>query len=131
MNQKREAMNESLASQRMLPPACIVYIVLGGLPPSSATELKAFLIFLAVISSVTFPFTAALNALVIMAVKTKSRMRAIKSNILLACLATTDLMVGVIVQPMFTTLMITIARGEITTKACTLQNVFQFFTSVL
>ena len=32
-----------------------------------------------------------------MAVKTKSRLRAIMSNILLACLATTDLMVGVIV----------------------------------
>ena len=131
MNQKREAMNESFASQRMFPPGCTVYITLGGPPPSSATELKAFLIFLAVISIVTFPFTAALNVLVIMAVKTKSRMRAIKSNILLACLATTDLMVGVIVQPMFTALTITIVRGETTTKMCTLQFVFHFFTSVL
>ena len=131
MNQKREAMNESFASQRMFPPGCTVYITLGGPPPSSATELKALLIFLAVISIVTFPFTAAFNALVIMAVKTKSRMRAIKSNILLACLATTDLMVGVIVQPMFTALMITIVRGETTTKTCTLQKVTQFFTSVL
>ena len=124
-------MNENLPSQMMLPPGCTVYITLGGPPPSSATELKALLVFLAVISLITFPFTAALNALVIMAVKTKSRMRAIKSNILLASLATTDLMVGVIVQPMFTALMITIVRGQITTKTCTLQNVFQFFTSVL
>ena len=131
INHKREAMNESPPSQMMLPPGCTVYITLGGPPPSSATELKALLIFLAVISLIIFPFTAALNALVIMAVKTKSRMRAIKSNILLASLATTDLMVGVIVQPMFTALMITIVRGETTRKTCTLQNVFQFFTSVL
>ena len=124
-------MNESLASQRMVPPGCTVYITLGGPPPSSATELKALLIFLAVISFVTFPFTAALNALVIKAVKTKSRMRAIKSNILLACLATTDFMVGVILQPMFAALMIALVLGEITTKTCTWQKVVQFFTSVL
>ena len=124
-------MNESLPSQRMSPSGCIAYIILGGPPLSSATELKAFLIFLAVISIVIFPFTAALNAFVTMAVKTKSRMRAIKSNILLACLATTDLMVGMIVQPMFTALMITIVRVEITTKTCTLQKVAIFFTSVL
>ena len=40
-------------------------------------------------------------------------------------------MVGVIVQPMFTALMITVVRGETTTKTCTLQKVTQFFTSVL
>ena len=124
-------MNESLPSQRMLPSACTVYIILGGPPPSSATELKAFLIFLALISIVTFPFTAALNALVIMAIKTKSRIRAIKSNILLACLATTDLMVGVIVQPMFTVVMITIVRGETTTKTCTLHKIALLLTTGL
>ena len=85
--------------------------MLGGTLPPSATEVKALLIFRAVISIVTFPCTAALNALVIMAVKTKSRMRAIKANILLASLTSTDMMVGVIVQPMFTALMISIVRG--------------------
>ena len=124
-------MNDSLPSQRMSPPGCTVYIILGGPPPSCATELKAFLIFLAVINIVTFPFTAALNAFVIMAVKTISRIRAIKCNILLGCLATTDLMVGVIVQPMFTALMITIVRRDITTKTCTIQKVVQFLTSIL
>ena len=58
-------------------------------------------------------------------------MRANKSCILLASLPTTDLMVGVIVQPMFTALMTTIVRGETTTKTCTLQKVTQFFMSVL
>ena len=40
-------------------------------------------------------------------------------------------MVGVIVQPLFTALMIAIVRGETATKTCTLQKVAQFFTSVL
>ena len=95
VNKKGEAMNES---RGVLPPGCTLYIALGGPPPSDAPELKVLLIFLAAISIVTFPFTAVLNALVIVAVKTKSRMRNIKSNILIASLATTDLMVGVIVQ---------------------------------
>ena len=118
-------MNRSLPSDG-LPLRCGVFHLLGGPLPSSATEVKALIIFLAVISIVTLPFTAALNALVIMAVKTKSRMRAIKSNILLACLATTDLMVGVIVQPIFISLMITIVREEITTTSCVLQTFTQF-----
>ena len=58
-------------------------------------------------------------------------MRAIKSNILLACLATTDLMVGVIVQPMFIASVIIIVQGKITTRSCALQNMTQLFTSVL
>ena len=124
-------MNESRLILEVIPPKCSIYILLGGALPSSATEVKALLIFLAVISIVTFPLTAALNVLVIMATKTNSQMRANKSCILLACLATTDLMVGVIVQPMFTALMVTIVRGEATTKTCTLQRVAQFFTSVL
>ena len=124
-------MNESQPSHEMIPPECALYILVGGFLPSSATEVKAVLIFLAVINIVTFPFTAALNTLVIIAVKTKSRLRAHKSNILLACLATTDLMVGVIVQPMFAALMITIALGETTTESCALQNLTPIFTSVL
>ena len=64
-----------------LPLRCGVLYLLGGSLPSSATEVKALLIFLTAISIVTLPFTATLNALVIMAVKTKSRTRVIKTNI--------------------------------------------------
>ena len=66
-----------------------------------------------------------------MAVKTKSRIRAIKTNIRLACLATTDLMVGVIVPPIFISLMITIVGEEITTTSCVLQTFTKFVKSVL
>ncbi len=97
----------------------------------SVSEAKAVLIFLAVINIVTFPVTAALNALVIIAVKTKARLRANKSNILLACLATTDLMVGVIVQPMFAAFMITIVLDDTSTGSGALQNLTAILTSVL
>ncbi|XP_078361556.1 uncharacterized protein LOC144645909 [Oculina patagonica] len=121
----------SQPGQEMIPPACSLYISLGGMLPPSATEARAFLIFLAVINIVTSPFTAALNALVIMAVKTKARLRANKPNILLACLATTDLMVGVIVQPLFAALLITVALGETTAGSCALQNVTTYVSMIL
>ncbi|XP_078361640.1 adenosine receptor A2b-like [Oculina patagonica] len=125
-------MNASQPNHEMIPHRCGVYSLLGGKLPPSATEAKAVLIFLAVINIVTFPVTAALNALVIIAVKTKSRLRANKSNILLACLAINDLMVGVIVQPMFAAFMITIVLGaEASTGSCALQNISHFFTSFL
>ena len=47
----------------------------------------------------TFPFAILLNSLVIVAVKTKRHLRT-KSNFSLACLATTDFAVGLIVQPL-------------------------------
>lgn len=59
---------------------------------------KAGLIFITIILVITFPFTVILNALVIIAVKMKPRVRARKSNILLALLALTDFMVGAFVQ---------------------------------
>ena len=124
-------MNRSYPNHETMPPGCGIYILLGGTLPPSATEAKAVLIFIAVINIVTFPFTAALNTLVITAVKTKSRLRANKPNILLACLATTDLMVGVIVQPMYAALMITIALGEKSTGSCALQNLTHVLRSVL
>ena len=124
-------MNESQPSNDPFPPTCGIYILLGGMLPPSATEAKAVLIFLAVILIGTSPFTAALNALVIIAVKTKSRLRAHKSNILLACLAMTDLIVGMLVQPLFAALMITMVLGEKTTESCALQTLTQLFGSLL
>ena len=124
-------MNGSQPNHEVVPPECVIYVTLGGLLPPSATEAKALLIFLAVINIITSPFTVALNALVTIAAKMKSRLRAHKSNILLACLATTDLMVGVIVQPMFAALIITMVLGETTTGSCALQVITPLFASLL
>ena len=124
-------MNSSQAIHEIIPPECVIYITLGGKLPSSAVEAKAVLIFLIIINIVTSPFTATFNSLVIMAVRTKTWLRANKSNILLACLAVTDLAVGVIVQPMFIAVLITVVLGETTRRSCALQAATQLMSSVL
>ena len=52
-----------------------------------------------IINSITCPFTVVLNVLVIMAVKRRPRLQSY-SNILLACLAATDAVNGLLVQPL-------------------------------
>ena len=72
----------------------------------------AFLIFLIIFNIITFPITAVLNSLVMISVKAKSRLRAHKSNILLAFLALTDFTVGILVQPAFAALLIMLLLDE-------------------
>ena len=63
---------------------------------------QAFLIFLIAVNILIFPLTAVLNALVMISVKMKSRLRNHKSNVLLALLALIDFSVGILAQPSFT-----------------------------
>ena len=90
-------MNSSYTS----PPGCEADLLFGARLQQHSPVATAALIFLIIIHILTFPFTAVLNALVMIAVKVKSRLRAHKSNILLALLASTDFTVGVIIQPAF------------------------------
>ncbi|XP_078377708.1 melanocortin receptor 4-like [Oculina patagonica] len=53
-----------------------------------------------VINGISCPFTVLLNVLVIMAVKRRPRLQS-NTNILLACLALTDVLTGLTVQPSF------------------------------
>ena len=53
-----------------------------------------------IINCITCPFTVLLNVLVIMAVKRRPRLQSY-TNILLACLAATDVLTGLAVQPSF------------------------------
>ena len=62
-------------------------------------ELRAVFIFRFVANSISCPFVILLNILVMVAVKTNRRLRT-KSNVSLACLATTDFVVGLVVQPL-------------------------------
>ena len=57
-------------------------------------------IIIIIINTITFPFTVLLNLLVIKAVKTTPRLQT-NSNILLACLAVTDALTGLLCQPLF------------------------------
>ena len=75
-------------------------------------DLRAIFIVRIVVSALTCPLIIVLNILVIVAVKTKPQLRT-KSNIALACLATTDLVVGLVLQPLQMASDISILRGDI------------------
>ena len=68
--------------------------------------------------------TILLNLLVMIAVKTKVHLQSM-SNIALACLASTDLMVGSVGQPLLITVMVNLLKT--TAKACSLQTAVKFF----
>ena len=57
-------------------------------------------IIIIIINTISFPCAVLLNVLVIKAVKTTPRLRT-NSNILLACLAVTDALTGLLCQPLF------------------------------
>ena len=57
-------------------------------------------IIIIIINTISFPCAVLLNVLVIKAVKTAPRLRT-NSNILLACLAVTDALTGLLCQPLF------------------------------
>ena len=68
-------------------------------PERLSPELRAVFIFRIAVNAISCPFVILLNILVMVAVKTNRRLRT-KSNVSLACLATTDLVVGLVVQPL-------------------------------
>ena len=76
-----------------------------------SSEVYCWLVFITVISIITCPVTTVLNALIIVAVKTKNQVRA-KSNIALACLSSTDAVMGVIGLPLFSSWLIVELQGN-------------------
>ena len=75
-------------------------------------DLGAVFITRIVVNALTCPLIIVLNILVMAAVKTKQQLRT-KSNIALACLATTDLVVGLVLQPLQIASDISLLRGDI------------------
>ena len=88
-------------STELMQHECQFYVILGGRLEKRSLFVRVCLILNIVINIFTFPFTAVLNALVIIAVKTKRRLRAYKSNIAIALLATTDFVAGSFAQLVF------------------------------
>ena len=70
-----------------------------GADSRNVPEEVSFIITI-IINIISCPFTVLLNVLVIMAVKRRPRLQT-NTNILLACLAATDVLTGCIVQPSF------------------------------
>ena len=75
-----------------------------------STQAQISLIINIIINIVTCPFTVLLNALVIIAVKTRPTLQSY-ANILLACLAATDAVSGVLAQPSFILYMMLLLLG--------------------
>lgn len=112
-------MNSSTSS------GCEFYALLGGKPDLLSAATKATLLSTVVVNSVTFPFTILLNILVVIVVKTKARLQS-KSNLLLACLAVTDVLVGIIVQPLNVATVITMLQDDTAdAEYCWLQKLTQ------
>ena len=86
-------------------------------------NLFGLLITAAIINSIVWPFTVFLNVLVVLVVKTIRRLQT-PSNVLLACLAVTDLMVGLVVQPLYLIITVLLPQGKGFDEFCTLSDAF-------
>ena len=80
-------------------------------------EAYGWLVFITVISLITCPITTGLNILIIIAVKTKYRVKT-KSNIALAILSSTDTVMGVTGQPLFISWVIAELQGNTSSTYC-------------
>ena len=121
-------MNSSHQIQNDFPVNCVVYSLIGGKPDHLSDLAYAILVALIVIHATTCPFAILLNMLVMIAVKTKPRLQNM-SNIALACLASTDVMVGLVVQPFLTALMVDLIQGKTTADVCSVQIATGYFIS--
>ena len=99
---------------------CGIYVFLGGNPDQTNNESYGVLVVLMVPSIITSPVTTFLNALVIIAVKTKSRLQAMP-NTIIGCLAVTDGLMGMIGLPIFTAARISTLQTETSSDFCTVK----------
>ena len=90
-------------------------------PAKISPDLQAVFTIGIVVNALTCPLIILLNILVMVAVKTK-RQLCTKSNVALACLATTDLVVGIVVQPLHIACGIILLQGE-TDVYCNLKEI--------
>ena len=92
-------------------------------PANISSAVNAVYIVRTAVYSITCPLIILLNVLVIVAVKTKPQLRT-KSNTAFACLASTDLIVGLVVQPLQVASYILMIKGETQNEQfCTLADV--------
>lgn len=114
---QRDNMNSSAVSEtKRIALACDPAIPYGFLDETTMWAY-GWLIFIVLINIVACPLAAVMNALVIIAVNTKHRLKT-RSNIALACLSTTDLTMGVIGQPAFIAWVIAQLQGNTSSTYC-------------
>ena len=116
-------------SSELVHHECRIYIVLGERQEQPSLFVRTCLILNIIINILAFPFTAVLNALVIIVVKSKGRLRAHKSNIAIALLATTDFVAGCFAQPVFIAWLISILVNY-NTESCSFR-ILSFLINML
>ena len=113
----------STSTSNVTNNSCKVSLMPEYIPQFFLGNFNVFFVIAAVIESLSCPFTVLLNALVMVAVKTKRRLQT-NLNILLASLALTDLMVGVIVQPLHITTTVFHLQGKDPGDVCKVMSAF-------
>ena len=108
-------MNETESKEESLVEICPMNEMVWK--PEYQVERIAFVMTAIILNILSFPVTILMNMLVIMAVKTRPRLQS-KYNILLACLAGTDLLVGAASQPSFIAAQIFVIKGLSLTEYC-------------
>ena len=83
------------------------YVSIGYVPDS----VRHTQIILSVVNSIASPLTIVINLLIIWTVVKDTNLRKVNYNILLAALAVTDLLVGLLVEPLFSFLVVCEAVG--------------------
>jgi len=117
-------MNHTTVNATLL--SCGLFALLPFNTAEISVDLRAVSILRIAVNALTCPLIILLNILVMVAVKTKRQLRN-KSNIALACLATTDLVVGLIVQPLHVARDSSVLTGE-SDMFCTLTSASQTVT---
>ena len=121
-------MNDTTVNTTNTLPSCGFAILPLNVTTLSSEVYVAFTIRVAV-NAVSCPFVILLNILVMVAVKTKRQLRT-KSNIALVCLATTDLVIGLVVQPLDISTNLLLLKGETEVlKLCNLVKILNIFST--
>ena len=102
----------------------------GQIVDLNLTQAPAATLILIITNIITAPVTSLLNGLVIIVVKTKPRFKTM-SNIALACLATTDLFMGVIGQPTFIAVCIVNLQAGTSNTHCFIRQLSRAVLTVL
>ena len=91
---------------------------------------RGFLFTVIIVNCLSFPFTVFLDAMVLMAVIRNPPLQT-NPNILLTCLSVTDLLVGMISQPLHVSIALLLLLGDRSHKFCHLTLVFNASVQIL
>ena len=117
-------------TNRIASATCDLEYLLAWKESDRSSGVFAVLLTTIILHSLTFPLTILLNVSVMVAVKTKAQLQT-NSNALLACLASTDVSTGVLVQPLYIAMEIMVLVGHKVNEFCTLNAILGYAFYIL